>query len=240
MNRRQLLHALSVGALTAGCLGAPEEQSPTESATRRQSTPSPTSTPPPTASPRDATPTETSTETDTETATPTQETARDDPVCLGGGETRLTMGESYESEVFVVTPKSLELTETFRLDDTRTRHEVSGDRQLAIADIQLEVVEDRFTWSAGNLPFVRESCTVEEPILTFDHPEQGEIRLSDLERIEHNRQWNASGYLVEPGQIGRVWTVTLVPDSVTRSQIELGYRDNSDNQLPVRWVPEPE
>lgn len=242
MNRRQLLHALSIGALTAGCLGASDEQSPTDTTTDDQSSPSATQTERPTSTHADPTATETSsgtessdTATDTETDTRTQTTS--EPVCTGGGETRLELGESYELGEWVITPQSVELTDTYRLDQTDRVYEFEDDRKLLIVETELQNTgEYRSSWAGGKFQFVRDSCETHPSVTTFQGTDGTEVYISELYRVEHNLQFYAQGYPVEAGETGRVWQVAVVPDSVTLSQVELGLDLTRDREVPVRWV----
>lgn len=238
MNRRQLLHALSIGALTAGCLGTPDEQSPTDTTTSGQSTPSATRTERPTSTSADLTATETNSDTETsDTTTDTERQTTSEPICTGGGETRLELDESYELGEWVITPQSVELTDTYRLDDTDRVYEFEDDRKLLIAETEIRNTgQQEFHWASGKFQFVRDACEIHPSVVSFQSTDGREVYVDELERVEHNLQWEAHGYPVEPGETGRVWQVTVVPESAKLPRIELGLDWTRGLDVPVRWV----
>lgn len=182
--------------------------------------------------PRDGSPT---TESVSPSGTPTR-TPTATPV--GPGETKLGLGEFYSKGAFEFTVSKLTLTTTFRTDESDGTYELQDD-QLAIATIPIRNKSDvERGWIGYRFGFVVDQERIYGPLRKFQHPDLGEVYVSQLRRVDHADQYTASGYQLDPGEQGTIWIVGRLPGDVSRDRVEVGYApDGLDESIPVRWDP---
>lgn len=78
------------------------------------------------------------------------------------------------------------------------------------------------------------------PVLRIKHPSLDTLYPADLQRVVHTAQLTQHGYVLEAGERGTMWYVGVLPESVTRDEVEVGF-DNSahlEGDIAIRWIPE--
>lgn len=210
MKRRRVL-ALAGGALLAGCsaerpTGTPSREPSTATAARTQES---TGSPAP-----------------TETETPTLDVRH-----------RYSFGEWHSMDKWNVTVRTLDLPTTFRVDDGEAAYEMPADQQLALATAAVEnTTESRRGWS-GRFGVITDDSAVYESQMAFDHPEfEDSVDVDDLQRVDHQRQFQPQALPVDPGETARVWAVAVIPRSLSRRRVHVGLETPpADVRYPVRW-----
>lgn len=152
-------------------------------------------------------------------------------------EDEYSFGEWHDLNDWAVTVRSLDLTTTFRVDDAERTFEMPDDQQLAIATVEVKNDSTRRGWSAP-FGFVVDGTTVYETQMSFDHPEfTHEVDIRQLERVEHQHQFQPEGLPVDAGETERLWAVAVVPRLVSRQRVQVGLEVGPDDVLyPVRWT----
>lgn len=227
--RRRTLLAFGASALLAGCGGDGSPESRTRETTTAESAT--------TASPRATGTTggRESTRASTETARASTETTGTPEL---GVKHEHSFGEWYAFEDWRVTVRSLDLTTTFRVDGGDRTFEMPDGEQLAIATVDVEnTAPSRHGWATAVGFVVGE--IVHEARIAFDHPEfESEVDVRQLRRVEHQKQFQAHGLPVDGGETARLWSVAVVPRSVTRGRVQVALQvAPRDVRYPVRWTP---
>ncbi|PSQ19789.1 hypothetical protein BRD00_00625 [Halobacteriales archaeon QS_8_69_26] len=143
------------------------------------------------------------------------------------------MGEDWK-----VTVRSLELATTFRTDEAERTFEMPGGQQLTVATVAVENTSPPNSWAAP-MGFVVDGDTGYQTQRSFDHPEfERKVLIRDLRRVEHQHQFEASGFHVDYGETRRLWAVAVLPRSVSRQQVRVGLKiGTGDVEYPVQWIP---
>lgn len=232
MQRRRFLATLGTSTLLAGCS---DDSGPTPA---ESGTPPDSDEPPPTT----GTPRPTRTEDATPTATPEGTATPDEtatPRRVGSGETLLDVGEWYDPGVVRFVVSKVTVTTTVRLDDSDESFEMPDGDQLALATVGVENTGDTRTSVVGyRFAFIDGRRRVYGSRQTFDHPDLGTVYSAELRQVRHDDQFLADGYVLDAGERGTMWSVSILPRTVARSEVVVGYGpDGADGTLPVRWGP---
>lgn len=220
MNRRTFV-ALGGTVLLTGCTGDPLSETAEESTTKQ------------------------TTETTESAGTTDDARTAEDTTTTGTKTARLgvtdeySLGEWHTMDDWKVAVQSFELTATFRTDDAEETFEMPADEQLAIATAEVEnTAAGRRGWAIP-FAFVVDRETVYKSQLSFDYPEfEYEVDIQQLERVEHQRQFQPEGLPVDSGETERLWAVSVLPRSVSHQQVEVGLETAPDDvRYPIRWVP---
>lgn len=156
-------------------------------------------------------------------------------------EQQYELGESHQFGDWAIAVTSLTLDMTFRLDHDDATYRMPDGEQLAVVTVEVtNTAESRNAWTDSPFALIAGDRVFEER-LGFDHPEFDDpVQMDDLVRIDHLRRYAPSGHPVESGETVQSWVLFVLPRSLTREGIQIGFDDDLDDDAgyPIRWVPE--
>lgn len=222
MRRRSVL-AAAVGVSLSGCLSAfgGEDGSPTRTTGERpSSTPTATESPTPSDTPtatNSPTPTDAEPETDDPTAT---------PLCPGDGERRVPFGTTVRFDDWAVTIQSLELTQTYRLEDEPGTQRTPEGKQLVIVEGEItnDTADERTWYFDSGVTLILPGCVTDDyQFEVFLGPSDDEFLGSNLERVGHLDQFAQEvGYELDARETGPLWNVATIDADLGRGTSRSG------------------
>ena len=190
----------------------------------------------------------TSTNTHTETSTSTTEVCS---TSTPDADHLYKFGEWHESSTsdkrgWRFTAVDLELTTTFRLDDSGETYKMPKEEQLAIVTTKVtNPTSEMDTWEHNEeFVIIRRDGTVAWSNADggFQHPAfTDEVSFGDFRRVDHVKQSRPEGYPIDPGETRSLWWVMVVPRNVSERFLQVGfggYHNESPDAYSVRWIQE--
>lgn len=229
MNRRGFLTTVGALSLLPGCNDRSND--PGTDSARQTSTLAKSSV---------TVPTETSTEPTPETATqstltPTH-TATSSPTHTPEV-VRYDVGSLHINSNWSFGVTSIELSQSFRVDDDATLYEMPEDEQLALIPVSVQNrTEDRDRWVSGYFSLVAQDRTF-DPKYRLTHPNFDNRKyIYELRAVEHADQFQTHGYILEAGERGTVWVVSVLPSDVTKHEIQVVYEEERRGERNFRAI----